>query len=371
MRKGLALAVAGVVVGTGAVVVWNANSYAAPGDLRLVCPHVSNPVVGQTVTCVYEGEPGMPTTSTRPPTNPPTLPTTTTTTTTTSPVKPPAGLKGWEITPTNIGLAPHGLTCDKLPAYTGLGRPARGAVISNLRVTVPLDLSNGDITVEKSCIRPTSVGYHNNFLVTTTMCGSNCSATEVGNVVVRDSEIDGSAMSAATIAKSCAFLGVGTVQRNYMHDMGSGICFFETGTKHSALAENNYVRGLRAAGDSHNDGATVRDFRDAAGRTVKFLNNRIECATGNDTGALFIQPTWLPIHNVYVEGNYLEGGGYNLYLEQTGKASYGKVHSTNNRFRPTGWGASATPSGPGWATWTDNYRYDAAKQDGKGAVVKP
>jgi hypothetical protein len=283
-----------------------------------------------------------------------------------------AALKGWEITADNVGLTPHGLSCAKLPAYTGPAKPARGAVLSNVRITVPLDLSNGDITVEKSCIRPEKVGYHNNFLVTTTVCdGNGCKATDVGNVVVRDSEIDGSAMSAATIAKSCAFLGVGTVQRNYLHDMGSGICFFETGTKHSALAEQNYVRGLRAAGDSHNDGATVRDFRDVPGRTAKFLNNRIDCSTGNDTGALFIQPTWVAIHNVFVEGNYLEGGGYNLYLEQTAKASYGKVHATNNRFRPTGWGAVATASGPGWATFTENYRYDPTKPDGKGAAVKP
>ena len=64
----------------------------------------------------------------------------------------------------------------------------------------------------------------------------------------------------------------------------------------------------------HATTTAVRDFRDAPGRTAKFLNNRIDCSTGHDTGALFIQPTWLPIHNAFVEGNYLEGGGYNLYV---------------------------------------------------------
>jgi hypothetical protein len=385
MRKGLVLGIAAAVVGVtgGAAVAYNAISYAAPGgDLRLVCPHVPNPVAGQQITCTYEGGGGAPTT-----THPP-APTTTTTTTSTStapttttgstapgapttPKPPTAGMKGWELTADNIGLKPHGLSCDKLPAYTGPAKPARGAVLSKVRINVPLDLSNGDITVEKSCIRPEKVGYHNSFLITTTICEATCKATDVGNVIVRDSEVDGSAMSATTIKGSCAFLGVGTVQRNYMHDMGSGICFFETGTKHSALAEQNYVRGLRAADESHNDGATVRDFRDAPGRTAKFINNRIDCSTGRDTGALFIQPTWVAIHNVFVEGNYLEGGGYNLYLEQTAKASYGNVHATNNRFRPTGWGPSTTSSGPGWVTFTDNYRYDSTKPDGKGAPVKP
>jgi hypothetical protein len=283
-------------------------------------------------------------------------------------------LLGWQLTSTNVGLAPHGLSCESLPAYTGALKPASGARISAVRITGPLDLSNGDIIVEKSCIRPTSVGYHNSFLVTTTICaGNGCSATPVGKVIVRDSEIDASGLSAATIAASCAFLGVGTVQRNYMHGMGSGICFFETGAELDAIAEQNYVTGLRSYGDSHNEAATIRDFRQNAANTraVKLISNRLDCSSGNETGGLFIQPTWLPIYNVTVEGNYLEGGGYNLYLEATGNATYGNVHSNNNRFRSTGWGPSAVSSGPGWTTWSNNHRYDATKPDGKGAVVNP
>lgn len=241
------------------------------------------------------------------------------------------------------------------------------------RVTGPLDLSNGNITVEKSCIRPQSVGYHNAFLVTTTICGNNgCSATPTGGVIIKDSDIDASRLSASTIAKSCAFLGVGTLQRNRMYSMGSGICFFETGTVHNALAEGNYVYGLRAYGDSHNEAATIRDFRKNATntRTVKFLNNRLDCSSGNTTAALFIQPTWVDIYNGLVQGNYLEGEGYNLYMENR-DGIYGNMRAIDNRFRPTGWGPAATPSGFGWAVWSDNYRYDATKPDGKGAVVNP
>jgi hypothetical protein len=209
-------------------------------------------------------------------------------------------------------------------------------------------------------------------LVTTTVCSSgSCAATSTGNVVIRDSEITAEHLPAATIAGSCGFLGVATLERNYLHGMGSGICFFETGTVHSALAAQNYVRGLRSAGASHNEAATIRDFRDAPGRGVTFRDNRLDCSSGNETGGLFIQPTWLPIHNVFIEGNYLEGGGYNLYLQRTDNAGYANVHATDNRFRPTGWGPSATPSGPGYATWRDNHRYDANRPDGKGAAVSP
>jgi hypothetical protein len=293
------------------------------------------------------------------------------------PTPPAAPLLGWQLTATNIGLAPHGLACDSFPVYQGSAKPAAGTVIRQVRVTVPLDLSNGNILVEKSCIRPGTVGSHNAFLVTTTICsGNSCQATSVGNVVIRDSEIDASALPVRTIAGSCAFLGVGTLERNYMHGMGSGICFFETGTVLSARAEHNYVRGLRSWGDasqngSHNEAATIRDFRDAPGRKVEFLNNRLDCSGGNETGGLFIQPTWLPIHNVFIQGNYFEGGGFNLYLERTGNASYGNVNAVNNRFRPTGWGPAATPSGPGYATWRDNHLYDSQRPDGKGAPVNP
>jgi len=295
------------------------------------------------------------------------------------PTEPPTSnpARGWNVTAANVGLAGVGLSCDQLPVYTGSLKPASGTVLSGLRITGPLDLSNGNILIEKSCIRPDRVGEHHDYLVTTTTCrDGGCTATQAGNVVIRDSEIDAEHLDASAIAQSCAFLGVGTLERNYMHGMGSGICFFETGAVHSARAERNYVRGLRAFGNpettgSHNEAATIRDFTDAPGRTVVFLNNRLDCSTANDTGALFIQPTWLPIHNVRIEGNYLEGGGYNLYLERTGNAGYGNVVALDNRFRSTGWNPVAVASGPGFASWSDNYRYDALKADGKGDVVNP
>jgi serine/threonine protein kinase len=80
----------------------------------------------------------------------------------------------------------------------------------------------------------------------------------------------------------------------------------------------NFVTGLRSSGDSHNEAATIRDFRKNAAntRSVKFIDNRLDCSSGNVTGGLFIQPTWVDIFNVTVQGNYIEGGGYNLYVDQ-------------------------------------------------------
>jgi len=304
-------------------------------------------------------------------------------TATNGPVKPPAnpgtpapaGSPGWKLTQANTGLAAHGLNCDALPAYTGPGAPGAGTVISGKRIEQALTLFAGNITIEKSCIRPAKLNEAAPLVTTNGPCGSNSCQVTGAPVTIRDSNIDGSKLSASTIAKSCAFLGVGTLQRNYITGMGSGICFYNTGSSLNALAEGNYVHALRTAGDAHNDGATVRDFPldKNAGRTLTFRNNRIDCSTGQDTGALFIQTYGGDIDNVTVEGNLLEGGGYQLGLESSHGNQYGRnMRSINNRFTGSGWGAAyVTANGVGykWAVWQDNFLLDANAPDAKGKAA--
>lgn len=276
---------------------------------------------------------------------------------------------GWQINATNVGLAPLGLSCSSLPAYTGSLKPAAGARISDVRIAGNLDLSNGDIVISRSCIQPAS--GDNRAVVSNDVCGANeCVVQSARSVTITDSEIDASRAAASTIGEACAFRGVGTLQRNYVHGMGSGICFFGTGTVFDALAEQNYVTGLRSYGSSHNEAATVRDFRKNGTNTRKaqFINNRLDCESGNETGGLFIQPTWDDIYNVWVQGNYIEGGGYNLYLENKGGV-YGNVHATDNRFRPTGWGPAVVGSGTGWNEWTGNYLYSSSASRAQGTAV--
>jgi hypothetical protein len=56
-------------------------------------------------------------------------------------------------------------------------------------------------------------------------------------------------------------------------------------------------------GESHNDGATIRDFvtTSTPGRRAVFLGNRIDCSSGNETGALFIQTLGADIDQVTLE----------------------------------------------------------------------
>lgn len=291
--------------------------------------------------------------------------------------EPAAALKGWQLTPTNTGLAPHGLSCDSLAAYAGSSKPAAGTVITEKRISSSMDLSNGNITIERSCIRPTGGGA--NALLTTTDFNQCCSPT-TGVVTIRDSEINGSLLTAQTAAFQCAFGGVGILERNYIHGMGSGICFFNTGNTLDARAEGNYVHQLRAWGNasgtgSHNEAFTIRDFptNSNPNRRLAVRNNRLDSSSGNDTGAFFIQTYAGDIDQVLVEGNLLEGGGYQLILE----AGFGNIYGTNlaainNRFSGTGWGPGYSDGKElnySWSQWSENYRNDPSKPDNKGQAV--
>lgn len=288
-------------------------------------------------------------------------------TTTPQPVPGVSGTSGWELNAGNTGLGRLGTSCDQLARYTGPDRPGAGSVISGKRIESTLDLSAGNITVERSCVRPTQASAGSAVITTTdnNNCGGDSCAVTPAMVTIRDSEIDGSRIDANTISKSCAFLGVGTIERNYIHDVGSGICFFNTGDRLNAVAQGNYVHKLRAYGDaagsgSHNEALTIRDFGTdrTSGRQASVVNNRLDSSSGNDTGALFIQPYGGNINNVLVSGNLLEGMGYQLILE----ANYGNVYgrsmrAINNRFSGTGYGPTyITRNGLsyGWAEWRDN-----------------
>lgn len=292
---------------------------------------------------------------------------------------PPTGeLKGWQLTATNTGLAPHGLSCASLPMYTGGGKPAAGTTISQKRITGPLDLSAGNITIDKSCIQPTSVGQGLPVITTTDFnaCNSNSCAVTPATVTISNSEIDGSMLTPMLAGYTTGFIGVANLQNNYIHDMGSGIGLMNTGKQLSSVVEGNYVTRLRAYGDgattgNHSDAFTIRDFDASqnAARTVVVRNNRFDCSSGNDTGAFFIQTYAGNINNVTATGNLLEGSGYNLGLNQDFGNTYANVVATNNRFNPTGYGAAYVQGGAGWSSWSENYRNDPTKTDNKGAVV--
>jgi len=287
---------------------------------------------------------------------------------------------GWTLDKTKVGLAPLGLSCGSLPVYTGANPIPNGARISGVRFTGFVDLSRGDIVIERSCFRPTSSGQ--NALATTThfpACGNSCPVIAQQKVVIRDSEFDGSLLSLQSAANSSAFWGVADLQRNYIHDLGSGIALYNTGGQLSSLIEHNYVTRMLSYGDpattgNHSDGFTIRDFNVSSNpsRQAIIRNNRFDTNTANATGSFFIQDTWSAgIGNIVATGNLLEGGGYEMAGEKR-NAPVTNVRVTNNRFRGKtdgGYGACYRGGGFVWAEWANNYLYDPARVDSAGSAV--
>lgn len=284
------------------------------------------------------------------------------------------GREGWTITAGNVGLASLGLKCADLPLYNGPSKPAAGTTISRQRVTTALDLSNGDITIDTSCIQPTTVGQGMPVIGTTDNNVTPIQPT-TKRVTIKNSDIDGTRLDHRLAALSTGFLGIADLTNNYVHHLGSGIALYHTGTTLDATVERNYVTDLLGWGNpattgNHSDAFTIRDF-DAtrSGRRVTVRNNRFDCDSPNATGAFFIQTYAGPIHNMTAEGNLLEGGGYQLALEAKNHP-YTNMRATNNRFSGTGLGTTYTTRGEGWTAWSDNYIYVATAANASGRVVR-
>jgi hypothetical protein len=232
-----------------------------------------------------------------------------------------------------------------------------------------LDLSNGNITLDRVCVKPTTVGGRGSIVFA---YNPDTGGDQKGPVTIRDSDIDASATANSDVYATCAFRGAGSLYRNNIWGMGSGICYFGSSTVTTAVMEQNYVHDLRAGmygtppQQSHNESATIRSF---GGTSMLWKNNKLVSRSGADSGALFIQ-TWAgPIRNVMLEGNYFDSYGWDLPLKQNGSNPYSNMQAVNNRFVISGYGVGYVTGGPGWAVWSDNYVYDQGAADGKGAIA--
>lgn len=280
-------------------------------------------------------------------------------------------MKGWELTPSNVGLAPLGLSCDSLTAYTGPNVIPAGTTITNRRFTSQVDVSAGNIVIEKSCFKPTTAnvglveGYY-----------------PQGEITIRDSEFDGSLVPPAARESAFGFTGGANLLRNYVHDVGLGIGMVSStntrdqgSTPEHILIKNNYVHRLFHYNDAHHEAATIRDFVPNAAntRTMRWVGNFLDSDSEYVSGGMFIQPTFESIHNVWLEDNVFAGEGFNLWSTDSGCCVTRNVHVINNRMKagPREWYGPVHHEGPGFVEWRDNSLYDATKTDARGAVVSP
>lgn len=293
----------------------------------------------------------------------------------TSPPPTTTALKGWELVPSgtgaNVGLAGVGLTCGGLATYSGPSVIPTGTTITSKRFTDRIDVSAGNITIEKSCFQSSNPQSANDGLVE--------GYYPQGDITIRDSEFDGSLLAADSRDSACAMAGGVNMIRNYIHDVGSGICEVSTtntrdtgNIPHDIVVKNNYVHKMTSCCGAHHEAATVRDFvpNGADDRTMKWIGNWLDITqTEYVSGGLFLQATFEPIHNLWLNDNVFAGEGFNLVIDP----AIMNLHVVNNRFKP-GTREYYGPVDGGRASaveWSENYMYDGSKAEAKGAAVTP
>ena len=285
---------------------------------------------------------------------------------------PSAGtVYGWQLTRHNTGLAKFGINGERLPLYTGLMKPAAGTVIRGKKITTALDLSSGNITIERCLIQPTSSGA---FVL---------EGFDVNNMVpaptpvtIRDCTIEASAMSEYNAAWSTGIRALGTISGNFISGFSAGIAIMGLGTQLDCMIEGNYVTDILSWGNPATDGNhceafTIRDFSQASvpTRQMTVQNNRFDCNTANSSGACFLQTFSGRIDGPLLQGNLLEGNGYLLTLNQLNHP-YSNVRFTNNRFNPIGaYGTHNVQGGSGFSVWNNNFLNAPGQPDNRGAAV--
>jgi hypothetical protein len=286
---------------------------------------------------------------------------------------PQKTLKGWHLNASNTGLAGAGIDRNSLPEYKGnlendYWKPARGEVIRMKKITRPLWLINGNITIDRCWFQPKVPLAEG--LITTYNFNDGWTPSSAPSYIY-DSDLDGTALTAVAASRQCAVRGLADIKRCNIYGMGTGIAIFSYALKADCVVEGNFVHDLRAYGDpakggSHNESFTIRSY---LGNSLIIRNNRFIDKTGNDSGAIFIQPYSTSIQHVLVEGNLLESYNYCIFIMNYGKNTYSDFKVKNNRFVRGGFGPHCVNDGVGFAAWADNYYHDPADADHKGAMV--
>lgn len=234
----------------------------------------------------------------------------------------PAGPPRGEI----AGASRPGPMSTGVPAGTDL-RPARtirarnaGAVLEGLDIRGGVTIEADNVTVRRS--RVTSGTFWAVYI-----------AEGVLGTVLEDLEIAGKVGCDAGISG-----GNYTARRLNVHGCSDGVKLGDNTT-----IEASWIHDLRVTPTSHNDCVQL-----SGGHSVTVRGNALEAPPWQNS-AVFIKVDFGSIDDVLVDGNWLDGGGYTLYV-----VSASSVTVRNNRFGrrhdfgPASIESSITQSGNVW-----------------------
>lgn len=245
---------------------------------------------------------------------------------------------------TNTGV-PTGTT---LTNYTGPTTvTTAGTVIDGKIITAQLNVNANNVTVKNSKLGPG--GYW------AVRVGDGVTGTKILN-----SEI---------YAPNGAYTGIGisdgVVCGNHIRGYENSITIGGNMT-----IQANYIHAMKGDGSTtpHYDGIEVY-----SGSNSKIWGNNIMVNDPNsnwlgDTGAINITTEWSSVDNVEVNGNWLGGGSYTLYVRKSsagGGFTYSNIKVTNNRWygsAPKGFAAFGPMSDDGGSITTTGNVWDTSGQ---------
>lgn len=281
--------------------------------------------------------------------------------------------QGWAYTSAEAqartGIARLGLTAADMTPYTGSDIIPAGTTLARRLFTFPINLRAGGITITECLFRPTVADGWNIIMSTD---WDTWTAPAVKNVI-QDCEITGEALTVENQSQLLGVDGIADVIGCDIHHVGSGIGIRASSpTTYATFITSNVVHGLTSYGDpagsgNHCDAFTIREYAAGTGRHVYVQRNWFDCETANPSGAMFLQAQD-NIRQITFEQNLFDGGGYNFTLGDYGSTTYDDIYANNNRFHPTGFGATAR-SGVAPDQWTDNYLLGSTAPDYAGAAV--
>lgn len=309
MRRRVVVAIAtGAVLALGAIVAFASP---AEGGLNLVCPAVSNPVAGQTITCTYvavETPPTStpPTTTTGAPetTTAPSIPGTTdapTTTTTASPGFPTAATTG----------VPNGVT---LASVNGsLPTVSTGQVIDSRLITGDLIVNHDNVTVTRSRIKGRIIdNNHRGLTLDQVDLGADaCPAkTNGGNRLVNADDY--------------------TIKRSHLHHNGADLINLNGGGRiriESSLLDGTcfYPGDHLDAIQMYNPGGVI-DFTIVDSK----VDNRAVNTSALGNAAIFIADNPGAGSRFTLDHTWWAGGGYTIRLHDAGAGSNVRFNVTGN-----------------------------------------
>jgi hypothetical protein len=253
----------------------------------------------------------------------------------TTPAAPSVGAKP---TAANTGLAVSGISESSLQVISGRYTARAGEVLEGKHFTggVVIPAGANNVVIRNSLVSGGQYGIQS-------MDGAQ-------NLLVENVEIRGTTGKGMLVHNA-------TVRRVYIHDVGSDGMFIHNGG--NVTVEYSFIeRCGRNNPTDHTDGIQVH----TPGQNIVIRYNNINLPDtlysqpgwGALNSCIVFQSDWGSITNSRIEGNWLNGGGYTIRLEEKGGYDISGITVSGNRFgRDFQYAPRGTIGSPGF-TWTSN-----------------